>query len=324
MLFITNRIPKQGIQSKIGRSFDFDLEINAAGNSVFFCQKKRDQIIEVGGQNFLRHLKKSNYRQILLYIHGFSNLPQDVFRSAYELQQLCNQKKSREVIVIPIIWPCDNDFGIIKDYWDDQQAADQSKFSLVRLLEIFRRWRIEDDKQKNTPCMKRVNILAHSMGNRVLRETLRHWNHEYLPKGLPMLFRNIFMVAADVVNETLEQNRTFSNPISDSSRNVIVYYASDDMALRASKAANLKNQVASRRLGHTGPENIELTPKNVYSVDCDEVNLSYDPPKGHSYYLSGRKKGEPGLVFEHIFSILQSGRVFPDDEYRRTTILTLS
>ena len=66
---------------------------------------------------------------------------------------------------------------------------------------------------------------------------------------------------------------------------------------------------------------MELTPKNVYIVDCDDVNNAYDTPKGHSYFRSGRKEGEAGVVFNHIFECLRSGRVFPDDPERRSTIL---
>ena len=100
--------------------------------------------------------------------------------------------------------------------------------------------------------------------------------------------------------------------ICHSSPNVIVYFASDDLALRTSKASNLKNKITSRRLGHTGPEDMRITPANVYTVDCDDVNNIYDNPKRHSYFRSGRKKGQPGLVFEHIFETLLSGRVFPE------------
>ena len=109
--------------------------------------------------------------------------------------------------------------------------------------------------------------------------------------------------------------------ISHSSRNVIVYHASDDFALRASKASNLKNKIASRRLGHTGPEDMDLTPKNVYSVDCDDINNAYDKPKGHTYFRSGTQQGKPGKVFEHIFECLVKGRVYPDDEFRRSSII---
>lgn len=322
MLFITNRFPKGSIQTRIGRNFEFDLKNNAPSNSVFFCKRNGDgSIVEVGGMNFLTELRNSHYRQILLYIHGFSNLPDDVFAAASEFQALCNGKDTREVLVVPVIWPCDNDLGVVKDYWDDQKSADGSALSLSRALSRFLEWRESSLNSPDTdPCLKRINVLAHSMGNRVLRETLCTWNRYDLADGVPLLFRNTFLVAADIENESIHRTER-AKLICDASRNVVVYFASDDLALRASKAANLKNKIASRRLGHTGPENMDLTPKNVYVVDCDDVNNAYDNPKGHSYFRSGRNPGVPGLVFEHIYSCLKSGRVFPEDELRRSSII---
>ncbi len=322
MIFITNRFPKQTIQTTIGRSFDFDLENNAPSNSVFYCERNaKNKYTEIGSMDLLTRLKKSDYRQILIYIHGFSNMPEDVFSGADEFQKLCDKKKKDEVLVIPLIWPCDNDKGIIQDYWDDQKAADQSAFSFARVLQKFLKWRSEEEKdEKSAPCLKRINILAHSMGNRVFRGTLAAWKKYDLPQGVPLIFRNSFLVAADVVNETVHEGET-GEVICHASRNVIVYHASDDLALRSSKISNLRNKIASRRLGHTGPENMDKTPKNVYSVDCDEVNNKYDL-KGHSYFRSGTRKGTPGQVFNHIFSCLLSGRVYPDDEYRRSSIIT--
>lgn len=324
MIFITNRFPKQSIRTRVGRKFDFDLNNNAASNSVFFCETQEgDECKEIGSSDFLKRLKDSTCQQILIYIHGFSNLPEDVFKGAEEFQTLCDNKKQNEVLVIPVVWPCDNDLGIVKDYWDDQKAADQSAFSFSRVLEKFLLWR-SDEKQnpESNPCLKRINVLAHSMGNRVLRETLLAWNKYDRPKGLPMLFRNTFLVAADVVNETLQEGES-GELICHASRNVIVYHASDDLALRASKASNLKNKIASRRLGHSGPENMEKTPKNVYSVDCDDVNNIYDNPTGHTYFRSGGDQATSGEVFNHIFECLLSGRVFPDDEFRRSSIVKL-
>ena len=109
------------------------------------------------------------------------------------------------------------------------------------------------------------------MGNRVLRETLCEWDRYDLAQGVPMLFRNTFLIAADIENESIHRGQR-GELISHASRNVVVYYASDDLALRGSKAANLKNRIASRRLGHSGPENMDLAPHNLYAVDCDDVN----------------------------------------------------
>ncbi len=322
MLFITNRFPKQSLRTRSGRNFDFDLDNNASSNSVFFCEKTGEEAcIELGNVEFLSRLKQAPYRQLLIYIHGFSNLPESIFNAVQEFQALCDAKKPGEVLVVPLIWPCDNDFGIIKDYWDDQKSADSSAYSFARILEKFLAWRgSEKYNPQADPCLKRINVLAHSMGNRVLRETLAAWNRYDLADGVPLIFRNTFLVAADIVNESL-QNGEPGELICHASRNVIVYYASDDLALRASKASNLKNKIASRRLGHTGPEEMRLTPANVYTVDCDDVNNVYDNPKGHTYFRSGRTRGQPGLVFEHIFGVLTKGRVFPEEEFRRTTII---
>ncbi|WP_350333542.1 alpha/beta hydrolase [Coralliovum pocilloporae] len=322
MLFITNRFPTQSIKSRTNRKFDFDLKNNAPSNSVFFCRKNGDaSYTEIGSLPFLAEIKASSYRQILLYVHGFSNLPDDVFSAAEEFQKLCDKAKKNEVLVIPLIWPCDGDLGVVQDYWDDQKAADQSAYSFARVLEKFISWRNSDKyNSEDDPCLKRINMLSHSMGNRVLRGALKAWDKYDLSRGVPMIFRNTFMIAADVVNESLHEGES-GELICHASRNVVVYYASDDLALRASKAANLKNKIASRRLGHTGPEDIDKTPKNVYQVDCDDINTLYDTPKGHSYFRSGRKKGQPGVVFDHIFSCLLTGRVVPEDKAQRSTIL---
>ena len=206
-------------------------------------------------------------KQILLFIHGFSNLPEpDIFPRAQALQDLFNAAEPDLVEVIPLIWPCDNDLSIVKDYWDDQKSADKSAYSFARILERFMNWR--DDQPEGNPCLKRINALCHSMGNRVFRETLAAWDRYDLASGVPLLFRNIFLIAADIVNESLENGKK-GRLISHASRNVTVYFASDDLALRASKISNLKNKVASRRLGHTGPEDMDKVLTNVYAIDCD-------------------------------------------------------
>lgn len=325
MLFITSRQPTVNTEPELNADFVFDLGNNASSRAFFCCRrKKKGKYEEIGSKALLSAIKAAKCRQVLLYIHGFANLPEDVFAAAQEFQGLCDGRKRGEVLVVPVIWPCDSDLGVVKDYWDDQKAADQSAFALARMFQKFMEWRASPEyNPEDDPCLKRINVLAHSMGNRVLRQTLANWRRYDQPQGLPLLFRNTFLVAADIVNESLQKGDE-GELISHTSRNVVVYYASDDLALRASKVANVKNAEASRRLGHTGPEDLDLTPKNVYSVDCDDVNTRYDPPKGHSYFRSGTKKGEPGVVFDHIFNCMLSGRVFPSDEFRKSAILDLA
>ncbi|MBO9473969.1 MULTISPECIES: alpha/beta hydrolase [unclassified Shimia] len=322
MLFITNRFPTQSIRSRKGRRFTFDLDNNAPSNSVFYCETGADgHHVEITSGELLKRVRESECRQILLYVHGFNNLPDVVFERAAALQAFCDKAKPKEVLVLPLIWPCDNDRGVVKDYWDDQKSADQSGYSFARVLERFMEWRNSADNEPDVaPCLKRINLLAHSMGNRVLRQTLVAWNRYDLADGVPLLLRNTFMVAADVVNETVHEGKA-GELISHASRNVVVYYASDDLALRASKAANLRNKVASRRLGHTGPENIARAPRNLFQVDCDDVNTGYDRPTGHMYFLDDGGGKKPGKVFNHMFECILHGRVFPDDPDQRSIIL---
>ncbi len=319
MLFITNRSPQGSIRTKKGRAYKFDLNKNSPSNSIYCCEQLSEgNYMEIGSDGLMSRLRESNAKQILLFIHGFSNLPEpDIFPRVTKLQEYFDSKEPNLVEVVPLIWPCDNDFGIVKDYWDDQKSADKSAFSFSRALQFFMDWR--DKAPDDAPCLKRINILAHSMGNRVFRETLSVWNKYDLANGVPLLFRNTILMAADIVNESLEDEEE-GILISQASRNVSVYYASDDLALRSSKISNLKNKVASRRLGHTGPEDMKKVQSNVYAIDCDNFNNKYDPPKGHSYFLDDGSSGI-GLVFEHMYNTIKTGRVEVDDELNRKHIL---
>ena len=323
MLFVTNRVleqgrtplPTTGSDFRLARSVNFVLENNQAEQSFYCCRRTGAHgYTEIGSANLFDELKALKADQILFFIHGFSVLPEQAFEQAEKLQSLLdalhqvNQRgtgKSPKIAVIPLIWPCDNDFGRVQDYYDDQKAADASGIAYMRLLQKFLDWR-EENSTLDNPCLKRVNVLAYSMGNRVLRGALQLSAKYYPQSGLSLLFRNVFMAAADVVNETLEPGHA-GGVIPPMSRNVVVYYAADDLALRASKVANVSS-AASRRLGHTGPERIEKVPKNVYAIDCDDFNNEYDR-LGHTYFLADPQTGDAGLLLRHAWTCMRTGRV---------------
>lgn len=331
MLFLTNRffnegptpINEQGELLGLPRNVSFAKD-NRVDQSMYFCRRNSyNNYAEIGSPDFFAELKNNNCKEILLFIHGFNMKPEDVFKSTEALQALFEKKSPGYLEVVPLIWPCGDKFGLVRDYFDDQKAADASEFAFMRLIEKFFAWR-EDNEQIDTPCIKRIHILAHSMGNRVLRGTIQKVVQYYQPQGMPLIFRNIFMVAADVVNETLELGQEGAS-IPQSARNVVVYYAADDLALRSSKVANIKNNIASRRLGHTGPENMEKVSRNVYTVDCDEFNNDYDNPTGHGYFSTTKPDNfEPGLLFNHLWECINTGRVPNKNISNRREILTKS
>ena len=138
MLFLTNRsmIPgDDGLQ--------FDLDNSTPSADLTFCiRTMEERYEEVGSKAFMTGLKGCEKKQVLLYIHGFSNLPEpDIFPRAERLQELLDANNPGMVEVVPLIWPCDNDKGVVKDYWDDQMAADASSQAFARALQKFMEWR---------------------------------------------------------------------------------------------------------------------------------------------------------------------------------------
>lgn len=320
MLFITNRTPVEGPKSKKSRKISFDYQNTSVSQDLYFCERTSEyKYREIKSPAFFKRLKEDlpPETQLLFYIHGFNNnMEPHIFNNSIILQDLLDSVKKDLVHVVPLIWPCDDDtvLAFADDYWDDQRAAEASAEAFTRLIGKFDNWR-KSREQQEVPCLRRINILAHSMGNRVLEQTVKRWAEYYSSCQMPQLFRNIFMVAADVENHTLEKGFA-GQYIVDSGRNVVVYYANDDLAMPASKLANLKNKTVSRRLGMTGPEDLQKLPRKVYEVDCDEFNNLFDPI-GHTYFLTN-KEGKASPVIKHMADAIRGGRVIPD---KRSLIL---
>lgn len=320
MFFITNRPFIEGNKSSEMRKVSFELDNNEAAQSVYFCWRDgtKKAYVELGSENFMKAMRKSPARQMLFYIHDSAQFPEEhIFPMTETLQNLFDEQDKGLVDVVPVIWPCDSGTSILRDFHEDQIAAEASGVAFARALEKFLVWR-ESVKGTEAPCLKRMSVLAHSMGNRVLRQALFCWSRFHRKGQVPLMFRNIFMAAPDVFNEALENSRE-GRFICHSTRNVIVYYASDDRILGAGTVGPLGADSASRRLGHTGPEHIHLTPKNVFSVDCDDINNKYDRPNGHTYFLND-EKGEPGRVFLHMFDAMKKGRIEGHDEHRNLIV----
>lgn len=312
MLFVTNRVPQEGYKSSIGRTVSFDLQNTTPSKHLFFCRRTGEGIYhEEGSQAFFSELRNLNEEktQVLLYIHGFNNTDEaQVFPNAIALESQINEHAGDTLVkVVPVIWPCDDDspLAFADDYWDDQRAADESGRLFYRLFGKFEAWQ-KSLVQQGEACHRRINVLAHSMGARVLMNTLHEWAKAH--GSVPQLFRNAFLVAPDIENDALEKGEKGQHVV-DSARNVVVYYANDDLAMPASKAANLKNKTLSRRLGMTGPEKLENLPDKVYQVDCDNFNNTVDWPKGHTYFL--HKNGKTSPVIGHLANAIKTARVTP-------------
>lgn len=319
MLFLTNRRPKQSAKSKRNRRISFDYDTTSVSQLLYFCERQAtNDYIEIKSPDFFERLKNLPHKtQLLFYIHGYNNnMEPNVFENTRVLQDEFDKIENDLVLVVPIIWPCDDDsmLAVADDYWDDQDAADASGFGFARALAKFDHWR-RLPAQQEIPCLRRINVLAHSMGNRVLVNAMQLWAEKHNGGNAPMLFRNTFMVAPDVPNEVLEPKEP-GRYIVDASRNVVVYFAGDDLAMPASKVANIKNKTLTRRLGMTGPEDLDKLPKRVFEVDCDDFNNSLNPPTGHTYFMRS-PKGVTSPLIPHMAHAIKWGRLPSGDRRQR-------
>lgn len=316
MLFVTNRRVLGSRRSQAGREIRLDLDDNEPGSSLFFCERRAPgRYVELLSAPFFSRLRRSPRQQLLLFLHGFNCQPeQPAFPDALRLQASCDLLAPGLVEVVPLVWPCDDDLGLVLDYFDDQRAADASGLAFARLLGKFLAWR--DAVAGREPCLKHVNILAHSMGSRVLRGALGAWAHDY--GAVPALFRSIFLAAADLANDCLLPGAE-GGMIPDCARNVVVYHAHDDLALRSSKVVNVRHKIVRRRLGHTGPADLDRCPRNVVAVDCDAFNDRCDR-LGHSYFLAS-PDGQPGPLLRHLVETVRTGRVPGTEAGSRRVVL---
>lgn len=301
MLFITNRVPEGSVITEIGREFRFNITDNTPSPSMYFCQHNEPtgHITEIGSDNLIAELRRAPHAHLLFLLHGFSNQPQDVLNSARILQGLCNTLGDNKILVIPLIWPCEKNAGIFTRYWDDRGSASASRAAFSRVV-----MRLYDGLTK--PAMKQckgIHILAHSMGNYVLSCALQEWS-TLTPKRINVpFFKNSFLVAADIEDDSLEPGKP-GDLICEKSEKVVVYFAPDDRALYTSKTIRGDRYY---RLGAYGPAHYSrLT--NVTAVNCRAVNQKSDNFFGHSYYTDiANKETAPGKVVQQIISIIIHG-----------------
>ncbi len=304
MLFLTNRRIEGGRRSEAGRAITLAPNDPEPGVSLYFCQRLGpERYLELTSAPFFARLRRSPWQQILFFVHGFNCQPErQIFPDALRLQGLCDALAPGLAEVVPVVWPCDDDFGVTLDYWDDQRNADVSGLVMARAFGKFMAWR--DRLGLEEGCVKHANVLAHSMGNRVLAAAMGGWANDY--GAVPAAFRSLFLAAADLANDVFAPGRP-GTVLADAARNVVVYHAADDHALRSSKVANLRHKLVRRRLGHTGPAVLDAAPANVVAIDCDGFNSCYDR-FGHSYFL-GDPAGRPSPLVEHLVETLRTGRV---------------
>ena len=239
---------------------------------------------------------------ILLFVHGFNNDMADVVARAEDIHE------RYKVIVVPFSWPA-NGGGIAgtASYKSDKRDARASAGALERAIDFVHRYlklitearrnelynqaaskHPDNPEARNALYMKllekdcpfTVNAMFHSMGNYLLKQTLK----SSLTDADRLTFDNILLVAADTNNR---DHRVWVEKLGFRKRCFITINESDH-ALAASRAKSGSEQLA--RLGHYLRN---LNASNAYYINFTDASWVRT---SHAYFGDPSEKND--AVFE--------------------------
>ncbi|MEO0608583.1 MAG: alpha/beta hydrolase, partial [Pseudomonadota bacterium] len=245
-----------------------------------------------GKESFTATLQDAIYYDgsdaILLFVHGFNvKFDEALVRTA----QLSTDLSRNEVydVGIPVLysWPS---AGAVS--YDDYQGDRERSLDASEHLEAFLDLITEDID------VQRINIVAHSMGNRLLTKALEDYARDYLIEhDRDDLEFRILLVAADVERDVFDEaNGVFDNLDA----NVTIYTSDTDRALHVSEIVNRK-----ARLGDTDTDKPYIrNAQNYQTIDATAVTTELFGI-GHNYYSDN-----PTILWDMMCTI---GETRPQD-----------
>jgi esterase/lipase superfamily enzyme len=262
-------------------------------------------------------------RDLLIFIHGFANSFSDALTRA-AFNRVWFAKGGADCTVVAFSWPS---AGVVLDpalllpglllapinllldklaasplasaYLADQKAADASAADLTSFLD-----RMRPIAKQMRARGRRVFLLCHSMGNRVMESTLANWARMGLP--VEILFDEAISVSADTAFQDKDgtgNGHDWLRHLGKISKGISVYFSRADIILKLSQRVN---QI--QRLGADGPADMALPGRYPISrfrfVDCSalkdlEPNGGID--KSHQFYRRlPRVRDDIGKVLQGI------------------------
>lgn len=242
-----------------------------------------------GREHFTATLQDAIYYEgsnaVLLFVHGFNVKFDEALVRAAQLSNDLSRDRTYDVGV-PVLysWPSVGEVSI-DDYRGDRDRSLASAPYLEEFLDL-----ITEDLD-----VDRINIIAHSMGNRVLTKALEDYARDYLIRhDRDDLEFRILLVAADVEREVFAAaNGVFDNLDA----NVTIYTSDTDRALLASDILN-----QAKRLGDTDTDKPYIRDaQNYQTIDATAVTTQLFGI-GHNYYSDN-----PTILWDMMCTIAETG-----------------
>ena len=219
----------------------------------------------------------------LIFVHGYNVDFKEAIQAAAKLGKALREDYGLDMRMAVFSWPS-NGQALPWDYVSDRRDGEASGPALARTLLKFTDFLREVHRTR--PCNHKVHLMAHSMGNFVLRHALSEYL-SHAPGGRPVrLFEEVLSMAADEDNDAFERDDKLRR-LPDMAQRVHIYHNRYDRALQGSDWTKGNPD----RLGNTGPRepighDIRVSAIDVTSA-IDET-IAIDSLVGHGYYNTNR------------------------------------
>jgi esterase/lipase superfamily enzyme len=236
----------------------------------------KDQAIST----FARLLRESNKSEAMVFVHGFNERYEN---TVYGFAQILHDSGALgEVAPVLFTWPSK---GSVFAYGYDRESANYSRDALEKLL----RYLAKD------PKVKKISILAHSMGNWVTLEALRQM--AIRDGRVDAKIKLVLLASPDVDVDVSREQIAAMGPDRP---HIALFVSEDDRALAASKEV-----WGAPRLGAINPD-IEPYKSMLERENITVINLTIFP--SHDSFNHGKFAEDPKVV-ELIGRSLANGQV---------------
>lgn len=255
----------------------------------------------------LREDMAQNGRDTLIYVHGYNVSFKEALTTGAQLKRnLSDHGDGAGLNVAVFSWPSNGSAMPYLAYGSDR---DESKASGPAFARAF--LKLTDFLRGASPeeeCDQSVHLMAHSMGNYLLRHAVQEIRAHY-PDRPPRLFDEIFMMAADEDDDALEHDHKL-RLLPRTARRVNLYFNRGDVALHTSD----KTKGNPDRLGTDGPRLPHQTPAKVVQIDCTPVVRGLVE---HGYHVGSERLTKDLLAaLADVDADLVPGRSYVSDSNR--------
>ena len=232
----------------------------------------------LGSNSVFQHVRQEMVDEAcdtVVFVHGYSVSFREALTSAAQLKRNISEGQNPlPVNVVLFSWPSDGSMMPYIAYANDRQDAAASGPAFARGL-----LKLADFLRGATPeesCNQRIHLVAHSMGNYVLRHTVQQYIAQ--SQGRPArLFDQVLLMAADEDDDAFEHDYKL-RPLPRLAKRVNVYFNNNDRAMAVSD----KTKGNPDRLGDDGPRLPRGVPGKISLIDCTPV---VEGIVEHSYFL---------------------------------------